>query len=210
MGFDAGRKPLGDLVGAQLERAEAFDVDVLELTQGTGGGISRIDEGVFAARAALPVESGEGLARQHDLTAHRDPLRGGPSGQRQRDGVDMAEVRAHVFAAAPVSPGGSDLQAAVLVDELHRGAVEFELADVFDRLFLAVEQTADPRVEGLELRRVHRVVQRQHGHAVFEGRKPLVAGGCAHMLCGGVREDELRPLGLELGELAEQGIVLGV
>jgi hypothetical protein len=97
---------------------------------------------------------------------------------------------------------------AVLVDQLDARPIELGLAEVRDRL-VARQHPPHPLVEGLELLGSHGVVEGEHRLLVADGDEPLGGRG-AHPLGGRVRAPELGVLPLEIDQLAQQLIELGV
>ena len=208
MRTSAGR-PSAERVGAELERAQARAVDVVELAQRAGGGVARIREGLEALLGAARVQALEGAIGS--TTSPRTETRaagfGVPASASGRLGHSL-QVRGHVLADAPVAARRADREHAVLVDELDAGAVELRLGHVLDRRSRP-EQPADALVEGAQLGLVHRVVEREHRHRVRD-RGEALGRRRAHALGRRVGPAQLRVRRLELGELAEQPVVLGV
>ncbi len=110
-----------------------------------------------------------------DLTAHLEQrgrlLTRGPS-QLERDRADRAQVRGHLLAAAAVAARRAADEAAVLVDERDRGAVDLRLDHVGDRL-VRVEPLAHV-VGPLQQRLVGRhLLERAHRRDVLDLAKAL-------------------------------------
>jgi hypothetical protein len=124
------------------------------------------------------------------------------------DVVDGPEVRRHALADVAVAPGGAADQHAVLVEEGDGGAIDLELGHVAAVHDLGgdagVAALPAPQLVGVE-----GVVQGEHGGQVPD-LVELVGRLGAHPEGGGVRGGELGVVGLELLQLAEQAVVLGV
>ena len=132
--------------------------------------------------------------------------------QRERNREDVLQVRGDVLALLAVAPGQAADQAAVLVDQLDAGPVELGLRRVGERLRIGpgvVQQPPHPVVERPHLVGVHRVVERQHGRGVGDGLEAL-RWRCAHALGGRVRADLVGQERLEVAQLPQERVVLGV
>ena len=127
----------------------------------------------------------------------------------QTDGqaLDRPQVRGDLLAHAAVAACGAAHEASALVDESDAEPIDLGLADIAERR--AGEHALEARFELVELIGRRRVVERQHRHLVLDGleelgRRPRDA------LRRTVRCDELRKLRLELAELAQEPVVVGV
>ncbi len=193
-----------------IERARGADPGI-ELAQRAGRGVARIGERRLARRHPLVVEPLERAPRQDHLAASFEQMRH-PAVRRmyqaQRHALDGADVLGHVLAVDPVAARRSHGQAALLVDQLDREAVELDLGDVLD-VGLAVEEALDATVELAHLLGVHRVGKRHH-HPAMDDDGEFFARLRAHALGGRVGREEFRMLGFERLEPAHQGVVLGV
>ncbi len=204
------REALAHAIGAELQRPQPGQVDLVNLAQGARGGVSGIDEGLVAACPPGGVEALEVADREHHLTPDRDRIRDRNPRviELQRDAQQLLQVRGHVLAHAAVAPGGADAQQSSLVHQLDAGAVELRLDREGDGA-LPVEHPADPLVEAPQLVGVHGVVEGQHGDAMGDAREAL-AGWSPDSLGRRVGQPKLGMGLLQALELPEQAIVLGV
>ena len=196
-----------DVEAKDAESAAARDLGV-ELAQRSGGGVARIGEGGLAGLLALSVELGEPGLGEVDLPADLHQLGPALALELERDLTDGPQIGGDVLALDAVAARRSDGEHAVAVREAHRRAVDLHLEGVARRPDLRHE----PRVPVLplaELRFAERVGERQHGHEVTLLAK-LVGRLGAHAVGGAVGSAQVRVLGLELLQLAEQPVVLGV
>ena len=132
-------------------------------------------------------------------------------GQPVGDVGDGGHVGRDVLAGAAVAAGGGLHEPAVLVAQGHGQAVDLELAHVAHR---AVEpqrcQLARRAVApASQLVEVHRVVERHHPHRVGD-RRELGRRGTAHLLGGAVGGDQVGVERLELLQLPDEQVVVGV
>ena len=126
-------EPLGvaDAVGPDRERPLRRGGGV-ELPEAAGGRVAGVGEGRQAGGGARLVELGEGPERQVDLPAHLDHRRrrlaiGRP--QALGDGADRPQVGRHVLPHDAVAAGRPLREAAVLVGQRDRQAVDLGLDD---------------------------------------------------------------------------------
>ena len=98
------------------------------MAQGAGGGVARVDEGLFSGLDAGLVEGGEVGDREVDLAAHLH-ARGDGAGEGLRNRLDRPGVGGHVLADVAVASGRGAHEAAVLVEEVDGEAVDLD----FDR-----------------------------------------------------------------------------
>ena len=103
----------------------------VELPHRAGGGVPRIREEWLPPLAALAVRRLEGRGGQVHLAAHVHAA-GEPLPQSERDRADGPEVRGDVLPHQAVAPRRAAREPPVLVGEVHREAVDFQLADVPD------------------------------------------------------------------------------
>ena len=216
--------PLEDLVLAlELEaHAKAHTVDPdreipgrrdrrVELSERAGGGVARVRRRPLAVGDKLLVQSAEGREGEVDLSAHLEHGRRRLSPEpehREGDRLDRPQVRRHVLAALPVTPGGAADEDAVLVDERHGRAVDLRLCHVGDRL-VRLESLADvlrPLVQPFVRRHL---LERAHRCEVLRFLE-LLGRRRAHSLSRRVRRDELGMLELERSELVEEAVELRV
>ncbi|MDP9481800.1 MAG: hypothetical protein M3P84_01090 [Chloroflexota bacterium] len=146
----------------------------VDLTKGARATVARIGVQRQAGLAALGVDPGELGLRHEDLAARVERRRLLELG---RDDRDRPQVGRDVLAGRAVAPGRTLDEAALLVVEADREAVDLELCDVAEvrRGFggrRQAEATAHPRVEGPQLVVTEGVAQRQHRPAVGDFREP--------------------------------------
>ena len=196
-----------DVEAEDAETAAARDLGI-ELAQRSGGGVARIGERGLAGLLALPVELGEPGLGEVDLPADLHQFGPALSLEPQRDLADGAQIGGDVLALDAVAARRPDREHAIAVREAHRRAVDFHLERIARRPDLGHE----PPVPVLPLGELcfgERVGERQHGHEVAMLTE-LVGRLGAHAVGGAVGRPQLRVLGLELLQLAEQPVVLGV
>ena len=184
----------------------------VELAHRAGRGIARIDEQLLAQLGLAPVHALEGGARHVDLAAHFEHV-GRFALEHERDAVDRAHVCGDVFAHFAVAARCRPREPALFVAQADGKAVELELRAVLYRGIAGIEPelAPDARIEigRAAVLRVGLRADREHRQLVPHRREVL--GRCAaHALGGRVGRRELGVLALELYELAEQAVVLGV
>src|SRR5690606_3223343 len=125
-----GRRQLRALDLAQrvrVERERALRGDPrVELAQGAGGPVAWIGHRLVAAGARGLVPALERGLGHHHFATHLQHLRR-LAAQAQRNRTDGAQVGADVLAAGTVAAGGAAHEAAVLVAQADREAVELGL-----------------------------------------------------------------------------------
>ena len=174
----------------------------------SGGGIARVGEERLALSRQLGVEPLKTTLRHVHLAPD---LERGWEFRRDRHGErntgNGLDVGGDVFTDIAVAPGRSDAVAAVLVEEAHGQAVDLQLGDILE---LDVSQRpTHPLVEFANLLALERIGQAEHRRAMSDLGEG-VGGRTPDPLRRRVRRDQLRILRLELDQLAEQRIVLGV
>ena len=198
-----------DAVAPDRQRARGGQLGV-ELADRAGGGVARVGEGRLARLGALLVERGEGRQRQVDLAAHLEQRRRVLDAQRDR--ADRAQVLGHLLADLAVAAGGAAHEHAVLVDERDREPVDLRLGHEARRRPSprpGAPASAPSAHPGGHLLLVARVGERQHRLEVAHLLE-LVERLGADALRGRVRRPQLRVLGLEVAQLVQQRVVLGV
>ena len=176
------------------------------LAQGAGGGVARVDEGLFPGLDAGLVECGEVGDREVNLAAHLDA---GGDGARQglRDRRDRACVGGDVFADVTVASGRGAHEASVLVDEVDGQAVDLHLGR-----HLEVGDAGGLGHAGLpagELLEGEHVVEGHHlGEVAHLGEPGVDAAAHAHR--GRVGTAQLRVALLDLFHLAVHAVVIRV
>ena len=179
------------------------------LTQAAGRRVAGVDERLLAGgRRPLvePLERGRGHV---DLAAHLDHRRSGDvvGSDAVRDVVDRGDVRRDVLPHPAVAAGRGAHEAAVLVAQAHRQAVELQLAD--ERRRLAVEALDHPLGPGAQFVRVHGVVEAHHRHVVLDGLERRTDRS-SDLLGRRVGRDEVGMLGLERPQLTHECVVVRV
>ncbi len=132
-GLGVGQR-LGDLapgVGEEVQRAGGGDARV-ELAQRAGGGVPRVGEGAGAGLRLAGVQRREVGVAHVALAADLEDGRG--AGEPFGDVGDGAGVRGDVLAGLAVAAGGGDDEAAVLVAQREREAVDLRLGGEGERL----------------------------------------------------------------------------
>ena len=114
-GFDAFHPT--ELVYPHVEPALRGNTRV-ELAQRARGAVARVRDERIAPLRALLVELAEGVERHVDLAAHLDAgRRPRPGEQRERHGVDGANVGRDVLAPQAVAAGGAAYEPALFVGQ---------------------------------------------------------------------------------------------
>ena len=207
-----------DAVDDHPQRTRCGDPWVL-LSQRPRGRVARVGEGRLAGLHLAGVQLGELLQRQEDLSAHLHQRRDVDGGggvvpqvrgtlQPMGDALDGAHVQRDVLTGAAVPACRGPHQDAVLVGEVDGQAVDLQLAQVVQvRGAGGVPGALEP---GGQLLGGEDVVEAEHPLGVvhriearLEDRRPDLLGGALRGAQAGV-------LGLELLELAEQGVEVGV
>ena len=182
----------------------------VELANRARGRVAGVGERRLAGLRALLVEGGEGRSREVDLAAHLDERRRVLDPERDR--LDRAQVLGHALPDLAVAAGGPAGKDPVLVDERDRQAVDLRLRHVLDLLERGPAVRSElphPRVPGAQLLLVARVGERVHRPQVAD-RLELVERLGSHSLRGRVRCTELGMLLLEVAQLVQQRVVVGV
>ena len=96
------------------------------MAQGAGGGVARVDEGLFPGLDAGLVEGCEVGDGEVDFAAHLD-AGGGGTGEGLRDRGDGLRVGGDVFADVAVASGRGAHEAAVLVEEVDGEPIDLHL-----------------------------------------------------------------------------------
>ena len=193
-------------VHERLQVAAPRDAGI-DLTHASRRGVARVDIPGLALRLHLRVQALEGGDRKVHLAAHLEDI--GQSRERldcERDAADRADVGGHVLTDGAVAAGGGAHQAAVLVGEADRQAVDLQLSAVVD---VGADGAANAAVEAADLVERERVLQAEHRRAVPHLRE-LLRRLAAHALRRRVGGDQLRVLLLEPAELEEQRVELGI
>ena len=176
------------------------------LAQGSGGGVARVDEGLFPGLDAGLVECGEVGDREVNLAAHLDA---GGDGARQglRNRRDRACVSGDVFADVAVASGSGAHEATVLVQEVDGQAVDLHLGRHLQvRDAGGLGHTCLPPGELLE---GEHVVEGHHlGQVADLGETRIDAAAHAHR--GRVGAAQLRVALLDLFDLAVHAVVVRV
>ena len=174
--------------------------------------LPRVDEEALA-RVGLALVHRLELGHRHvDLAPDLQQVGVGTAGLGQLLGhvVDRGHVRRHVLPRHPVAPRGRLDEPAALVGERHGDAVDLGLAREGERVEVEARiGPAQPLPPGPQLVLVEHVVEAHHRDAVpdllEEPRRRR-----AHGVRGRVRCGERRVLRLELAQLDDEEVVLGV
>ena len=198
-----------DAVAPHRQRARGRQLGV-ELADRPGGGVARVRVGRLAGLGALLVEADEGRQRQVDLAAHLQQRRGVLDAQRDR--ADRAQVLGDLLADLAVPARGPTNEDAVLVDQRDRKPVDLRLgheADVAHLDALAGQVALRAQHPGGHLLLVAGVGERQHRLQVADLLE-LVERLGAHPLRWRVGRAQLGALRLEVAQLVQEAVVLGV
>ena len=176
------------------------------LAQGTGGGVACVDEGLFSGLDASLIEGGEVGNREVDLAAHLD-ARGHGAGEGLRDRRDGSRVGGDVFTDVAVASGGGAHEAAVLIEEVDREAIDLDLGRHLEvRNAGRLDHAGFPPGELLE---GEDVVEGHHlGEVADLGEAGVDAAAHAHR--GRVGSAQLRVALLNLLNLAVHAVVVCV
>ena len=107
----------------------------------------------------------------------------------------------------PIAPGNAVHKPAVFINERNCHAVNFQFHDPLD--FFARQEFTNALAELFQLLNAVRILDGQHGHAMFDLLEPfdrLVA----HALRGAVGRDQIGMVGLQLFQPLDQQIVLAI
>ena len=214
------REPLA--VGLELESLDRTDSVApdrqrpcggelgVELADRAGGGVARVGEGRLTSGGARLVQLREVRARQVDLAAHLEL--GGSAGHPQGDRADGPEVLSHVLADLAVAARRAPDEHAVLVEQRDGQPVDLRLAHVVESLgveAVLLGQGDDSLGPRPQLLLGARIGQRQHRLEVLDGLEALERPA-AHALGRRVWSQELGVTLLEVAELVQQRVVVGV
>ena len=183
----------------------------VELADRAGGRVARVREGRLARLGALLVQPRERRQRQVDLAAHLEQRRRVVHAQRDR--ADRAQVLGHVLADLAVAARGAAHEHAVLVHERDRQPVDLRLGHEahvahLDALAREVALAAHaPRPPAPPRCARSRATASAGGGGTCSN---LSSGSAAHALGGRVGRAQLRVLRLEVAQLVQQRVVVGV
>src|SRR5579883_3185184 len=121
---------IADLIAKEVQLAAGGDARIL-LAQRASGGVARIGE--KPAVADLLVQLLEAFDRHIDLAAYLHALGNALAAQLLGNAADRAHVRRPVLANHAIPTRGPDDQAAFLIGQSHRQAIDFKLADIRKR-----------------------------------------------------------------------------
>ena len=176
------------------------------LAQGAGGGVARVDEGLFPGLDPCLVECGEVGDREVDLAAHLD-AGGHGAGQGLRNRLDRPGVSGHVLADVAVASGRGAHETAVLVEEVDGQAIDLDLGR-----HLEVVDAGGLGHAGLppgELLKGEDVVEGHHlGEVAYLGETGVDAAPHAHR--GRIGAAQLRVALLDLLDLTVHAVVVRV
>ena len=205
-------------VGIEAQRAAGGNGGI-ELTQGAGSRVARIDEGFLVACAggdllALTLVQGfEIIAAHEDFAAHFEHLGHGAALQAQRNLAQRADVLRHVLASFAIAARGALHQHAVLVPQRNSQSIEFQFGFVFDgrvqrrqAQFLAHAHVEGNGAAGF---RVRFGADGEHGHGMAHRGKS--GQDLAQDTLGGrIRRAKLGMGFFECLQFLEQAVVLGI
>ena len=163
-----GHRPAFDRAHAveeQVERALCRDRGI-ELAQAARGSVARIRECLLAARGLARVQRCEGTTGHEDLAPRLEHGRQVLAAQLDRHRADRPHVDGDVLAPRAVATGGSLHEAALLVAQRDREAVDLGLGRVGDLLHVEPFPRAPVEVEDVLLAEC--VVEREHRHRVHD------------------------------------------
>lgn len=179
----------------------------IQLPEATRRRISGVGERSLAAPLGLPVQLFKSRLRHIDLAADFQEPRIALAQKPQRDRTDRPEILRHVLADHPVPARRAPHEEAILVIHTDRQSIKLWLRGVLD--IRNPQALPHPLVPGRYLLIAEGVVQGQHGHLMNDLGKRL-EGSPAHPLRRRVRRDQVGVGLLQLLELPEQAVVLGV
>ncbi|MCY1518671.1 hypothetical protein D9M68_533940 [compost metagenome] len=216
---DLGRRQCAavqaDAIAAELQRPAGGDPGV-KLAQAAGSGIARVGEGLATAFRLARIELVKTGLGHEDLATHLQQCWPAFALQPERHVADGAHIGADVLANAAVTAGGATHQLTVLVQQADRQAIQLGLAAVL-HLGASAEQVAasqaqsasNAAIEGTQVLLLEGVAQAEHGHLMAHLAE-RAEGLAAYPLGRRVGGHQLRMLGLQGLQLAEQAVVLGV
>ena len=202
---------LAELVAPERQLALLGDPRVL-LTQTAGRGIARVGEARLPGSGGTLVERLEAGEGHVDLAAHIDHRRR-TRAELVRQRGDGGHVGRDVLAHPSVATGGGLHEAAALVAQADREAVDLELAHVGGGGHLGPAEAASHALApGGQLGGVHRVVEAGHRHAMGHRRERGTGDHPRrpHLLGRRIREHEIGVRRLERAQLAHQLVVVGI
>ena len=179
----------------------------VQLPQATGGGIARVGEGLLPVAALALVERPEAREGHEDLSAHLQQPWKVTAAQAQRHGAERAHIGGDVLPPGAVPPRGRAHEPPLLVAKAHGESVDLRLRRVFDPFH--TQTLAHTPVEVPHLLLAEGVGEGEHGHLVHDLRKGFQGGG-PHPLGRRVGDDEVGKARLQVLELAQEPVVLGV
>src|SRR6266571_4718478 len=135
---------ISQAVSEKAQGARGGDFRV-ELSKASRRGAAGIGELLFSSLALACVPPLEIRLIHDDLPAHLDRPGRSCVAQLERDRANRSQVRRHVFSGITVAPGRALHEAAEIVQEADRQAVEFRLRRVFD--LLLAQPLSSPSVE---------------------------------------------------------------
>ena len=181
----------------------------IQLAQAPGGGVAGIGKQRFTLGMSLEVQCLEFVpVHEHLATNLQQPGNIGQRPQGQGYSPDSAQVEGDVLASDAVAPGGTLNETPLLIDQLHRQAVQLGLGHILNG-GIGPQCPAHPLIESLQLFLAHGVDQAEHGHPVADGSQ-LRLGHRSHALGGGVGRDELGVPGFQGLQLPHEGVVFGI
>ncbi len=202
MGGKAFPLHLLDVKDEDIQSPPRGDFGVL-LTQGTGGGVAGVLEGLFPRQLLGLHHLLEALHRHVHLSPHLQKGQG--LRQLQRHRPDGADVLAHILPGKAVAPCGANSQHPVPVLQGDRKAVDFRLHHIGGVGY----RFPHPAVKVPQLLEGEDILQGTHLHLVLH-RGEGIGGGAPHPHGGGGWGVVLGILLLQVQQLVEELVVFKV
>ena len=213
LAVDVQRVGIGDGIDKGGEVAARRDLGIL-LTQGSGGSVARVGEGVATLGIGLVVQTNKAALGHIDLAAYLDGALAvgahvGERGLGQVHGhiLDGAHVERHILARCAVTARGGAHKGAVLVGKRHAQTVDLKLAGIGDAA--GTERILGTLEPCVELVQVHGIVHGIHARHMRDRRK-LLAHVAAHALGIAVGRHQVGVGGLDFLQFNEHFVEGGV
>ena len=195
-------------IGEQRERPSRGDARI-DLAQAAGRGIARIGE-YLLPRARLCLVQLEEIRLGHEHFAADLDQRRRTALQPVGDRFHGAQIGRDVLAFGAVAARRAAHEAAMFVGEVDRQPVDLRFGDERERrIRREAHEAARTSAEFGEFLGVHRVVEREHRHAVADLGEAALRR-VADAVGGRVRTNQLRKTRLDRGVAQAQRIVIRV
>ena len=200
-----------DGVGVELQRISTH-LRGVAAAQGTGRCVARVGQGGLPALLPIQVEPVEPIARDEDLPAHLEQRRGRVEAKAHGHIPHGPQVGGDVLARGAVPPGQALDEDPVPVDERRGDPVELRLHVPRELLpFLEAEEPMHLGGEVPRLLGAPQALYGEHRDRVTDLVEAVPLGQRrADPLGGALGRDERGMLRLELLELTEERVVLGI